>query len=65
MFAFVRVALASYLSLTVGTLVSGLPAVVLDSGTFTGFTDGVTNQFLGIPYAKPPYVISQHRLCAL
>ena len=32
------------------------PTVTLDSGTFQGVTDGVTNKFLGIPFAKPPYV---------
>ena len=34
------------------------PAVSLDQGTFTGVSDGVTNRFLGIPFAKPPCAFS-------
>lgn len=33
------------------------PKIILDSGTFTGSTDGLTHRFLGIPFAKPPYVL--------
>ncbi|KAI0790998.1 carotenoid ester lipase precursor [Abortiporus biennis] len=29
------------------------PSITLDKGTFEGVTDGVTNKFLGIPFAKP------------
>lgn len=34
------------------------PTVTLDRGTFTGAQngDGKSNKFLGIPFAKPPYV---------
>lgn len=32
------------------------PTVTLDSATVTGITSGYTNQFLGIPFAQPPYV---------
>ena len=34
------------------------PTVALDQGTFTGNFDPIanTNQFLGIPFAQPPYV---------
>ncbi|KAI8986130.1 carotenoid ester lipase precursor [Trametes punicea] len=32
----------------------GAPTVQLDQGTFIGSTDGTTNRFLGIPFAKPP-----------
>lgn len=32
------------------------PTVTLDSATVTGITSGSTNQFLGIPFAQPPYV---------
>lgn len=32
------------------------PTIKLDAGTFTGKTDGVTQSFLGIPFAQPPYV---------
>jgi len=32
------------------------PKVTLDHGTFTGVSDIVTHKFLGIPFAKPPYV---------
>ena len=38
-------------------LSSVAPTVVLDEGTFVGVTDGVTKRFLGIPFAKPPYVL--------
>lgn len=30
--------------------------VSLDQGTVTGVTNGPSNKFLGIPFAKPPYV---------
>lgn len=30
------------------------PTITLDRGIFTGVTDGTTNKFLGIPFAKPP-----------
>ena len=33
-----------------------LPTVTLDNATVTGITNGLTNQFLGIPYAQPPCV---------
>lgn len=32
------------------------PTVQLDQGTFKGITDGLTSSFLGIPFAKAPYV---------
>ena len=32
------------------------PVIVLDGGTFVGVGNGVTHRFLGIPFAKPPYV---------
>ena len=34
------------------------PTVTLDSGTFVGVGDGTVDRFLGIPFAKPPYVLS-------
>lgn len=40
----------------VGEGVSLPPTVQLDSGTFTGTLSGSTDRFLGVPYAKPPYV---------
>lgn len=33
------------------------PSVQLDDGTFVGTSDGVVDRFLGIPFAKPPYVL--------
>lgn len=36
------------------------PTVTLDSATVTGVTSGSTNQFLGIPFAQPPYVDRCH-----
>ncbi|OCH92823.1 carotenoid ester lipase precursor [Obba rivulosa] len=30
------------------------PTVVLDQATFVGVTDGVTDKFLGVPFAQPP-----------
>lgn len=35
---------------------NGLPTLVLDNGTFVGNSSGRTSQFLGIPFANPPYV---------
>lgn len=32
------------------------PTVTLDNATVTGVVLGRTNQFLGIPFAQPPYV---------
>ena len=40
----------------------GLPTVKLDQGTFLGAVDGLTHKFLGIPYAKPPYVMNVYSL---
>ena len=38
------------------------PKVTLDHGTFTGVSNIITHKFLGIPFAKPPYVHSSiHR----
>lgn len=40
----------------------------LDDATFVGSTDGLTNKFLGIPYAQPPYVVpSTHQpiICSI
>ena len=34
--------------------IAASPTVVLDRGTFQGATDGTTNKFFGIPFAKPP-----------
>ena len=31
-----------------------IPTVTLDKGVFYGASDGITNRFLGIPFAKPP-----------
>lgn len=33
------------------------PKITLDNGAFTGKYVGLTSQFLGIPFAKPPYVL--------
>ncbi|KAI0791004.1 carotenoid ester lipase precursor [Abortiporus biennis] len=57
----------SYLQLTTGlllylicgvlaapTLRSISPSITLDNGTFEGTTDGVSNRYLGIPFARPP-----------
>ena len=32
------------------------PTVQLDNGTFVGISEGNVNKFLGITFAKPPYV---------
>ena len=32
------------------------PTIVVDEGVLLGVTKGTVNQFLGIPYAKPPCV---------
>ena len=32
------------------------PTVTLDRGVFVGVGDNVTHRYLGIPFAKPPYV---------
>ena len=33
------------------------PSIQLDGGTFVGTSDGIVDRFLGIPFAKPPYVV--------
>ena len=33
------------------------PSVQLDDGVFEGLSSGSSNQFLGIPFALPPYVV--------
>lgn len=33
-----------------------VPTVTLDNATVRGVALGPTNQFLGIPFAQPPYV---------
>ena len=38
------------------------PSVQLDDGTFVGTSDGVVDRFLGIPFAKPPYVLPSLRI---
>lgn len=38
------------------------PTVDLDNGTFIGTTDGVSNKYLGIPFALPPYVALHYNL---
>jgi hypothetical protein len=44
-----------------------LPTVMLDSATVTGISSGSVKQFLGIPFAQPPYVplIDQHHCFTL
>lgn len=37
---------------------SEYPSVTLDTGTFWGIRNGLINRFLGIPFAKPPYVLT-------
>ncbi len=32
------------------------PSVILDKATVIGKANGTVNQFLGLPYAQPPYV---------
>lgn len=32
------------------------PTVTLDGATVVGTSDGTVTQFLGIPFAQPPYV---------
>ncbi|KAF8883776.1 carotenoid ester lipase precursor [Gymnopilus junonius] len=39
-----------------------VPTVTLDSGTFIGTTDLVTDKFLGIPFAQPPVNDLRYRL---
>jgi hypothetical protein len=34
-----------------------VPTITLDKGVFTGASVGSTKQYLGIPYAEPPYVL--------
>ncbi|THH27887.1 hypothetical protein EUX98_g6289 [Antrodiella citrinella] len=42
------------LTLTCLVAADSTPTALLDDATFVGSTDGVTNKFLGIPYAQPP-----------
>ncbi|TBU30164.1 carotenoid ester lipase [Dichomitus squalens] len=39
---------------TAPAIPSGAPTIQLDEGTFFGVSNGVTNSFLGIPFAQPP-----------
>ncbi|EMD32791.1 hypothetical protein CERSUDRAFT_118502 [Gelatoporia subvermispora B] len=48
---------STLLALTLASAASSdtsVPTIRLDDGLFVGTTDGVTNSFLGIPFAKPP-----------
>lgn len=36
---------------------STAPTVQLDRSIFTGAAEGPTNKFLGIPFAKSPYIL--------
>ena len=40
--------------------VGRVPTVKLDDATVIGTSDGVTTSFLGIPFAKAPYVLVKH-----
>jgi hypothetical protein len=53
------VGLCAVISILLATPVNGGgPTVQLDNGTFIGTASNGTNQFLGIPYAQPPSVMS-------
>ena len=53
---FQTVVVVLHVAAAVAAPTSSNPTVTLDKGVFTGTTDGTTNKFLGIPFAKPPYV---------
>ena len=40
----------------VGGVAHAQPTVRLDNATVIGLSDGNNTQFLGIPFAQPPYV---------
>lgn len=44
-------------TVALGVPPSAAPTVQLDRGILTGVAEGPTNKFLGIPFAKPPYVL--------
>ncbi len=48
--------IALYLGVSLAAPTDSGPTVKLDSGTFLGETDGDTDNYLGIPFAKPPCV---------
>lgn len=49
---------AYYSATTTTTTTTADPTVILDNATFTGLNSGSVVQFLGIPFAQPPYVAS-------
>lgn len=52
-------AVTALLSVAVAVDISTVaPTVTLDQGTFVGIGNGNVSRFLGIPFAKPPYVSS-------
>lgn len=51
------IAAATLVAASAAKLPAKPPTVTLDHGTFIGANNGTIDSFLGIPFAKPPYVI--------
>ena len=57
-FALFALVSSSAIALPLATREGSQPTVTLDEATIYGRTNGTVTQYLGLPYAQPPYVVT-------